>query len=453
MLKKLMVFVMFIFGLTCFSVTGVKADVVSTDISISTGGEESYLADNDYATKVSMSSGTEITVVSQEMMDSVYIIWDKIPGNWTMEIGGETYTFGKDNFLHEYIKLPQKTNQLKIIITGSDTVMCDLNAFPQGELPSWVQDWSEPCEKADIIVFSAHADDEQLFFGGLIAHYAGEVKASVQVVYLVQYWTGPYANTLRNHEALNGLWTIGVTNYPVVGEFEDYYSRERGTDKSPALALSETQYDTAAVENFIVEQLRRFKPQVAVGHDIINGEYGHGAHMLFAKYLASALEVSNLESYDPESAAKYGVWDVPKTYLHLYDQNPIVLNLRVPLSGFGGKTALEVAQEGFDCHKTQLYIDVARVDDEYYLSCAKFGLFRSTVGLDVNNNDILENITLYKDMEPETQAPTEQVSGEEADSSKKSNVNIYFIIGAGILIVAILIIVRVNLNKKRRKRY
>jgi LmbE family N-acetylglucosaminyl deacetylase len=135
-----------------------------------------------------------------------------------------------------------------------------------------VQDRSNPCEKADIVVFSAHADDEQLFFGGLIAYYAGEVQAEVQVVYLVQYWTGPYADLRRNHEALNGLWTIGVKNYPVVGEFEDYYSRERGEDKSPALAHSESQYDVEAVLGFVVEQLRRFKPHVAVGHDLINGE-------------------------------------------------------------------------------------------------------------------------------------------------------------------------------------
>jgi hypothetical protein len=45
-----------------------------------------------------------------------------------------------------------------------------------------------------------------------------------------------------------------------------------------------------------------------------------------------------------------------------------------------GKTALEVAGEGFNCHKSQLYIDVAKVDDEYYLSCDNFGLYRSLVG-------------------------------------------------------------------------
>lgn len=457
MMKKIILFAVLMFGTVLYNFTGVKADEevapVTTDISISTGGQVENLKDNQYSTKVNVSSGTEITVTSEETMDSIYVVWDTIPGNWTMDIDGTTYTYGKNNFLHEYIKLPKKTNQFKILISGTDSVICDINGFSEGTLPAWVQDWSNPCDKADIIVFSAHADDEQLFFGGLIAHYAGEVKANVQVVYLVQYWTGPYANPLRNHEALNGLWTIGVKNYPIVGEFEDYYSRERGTDKSPALALSETQYDVEAVQKFIVEQLRRFKPQVAVGHDIINGEYGHGAHMLFAKYLAKALEVSNDTNYDPDTARIYGLWDVPKTYLHLYNQNQIRLDLRVPLNAFGGRTALEMAQEGFNCHKTQLYIDVARVDDEYYLSCADFGLYRSTVGEDVNKNDILENITLYKDMEPETQATSEKESTEKLDISSGGNIYIYYIVGAVIILIIIILIIRINLNKKRRKRY
>ena len=321
---------------------------------------------------------------------------------------GQSYSFGMENFLHEYVTLPVSTSKFTINIIGDDSVLCDIDTFIEGNLPDYVQNWNEPLEEADILVFSTHADDEQLFFGGLIAYYAGQVKADVQVVYMVQYWTGPYADVRRNHEALNGLWTIGVTNYPVVGEFEDYYSRERGEDKSPALELARTQYDQEELLGFVVEQLRRFKPQVAVGHDLLKGEYGHGAHMLFADMLVQAIDISNNQESYPESYNQYGLWDVPKTYLHLYNENEIVLDLRISLDAFGGKTALEMAQEGFNCHKTQLYIDVARVDDEYEYSCAWFGLYRSLVGEDIQKNDILENITLYKDMEPETVAPSNE---------------------------------------------
>lgn len=458
MLKKLAVFASVFLGTIGIFATGILADEeeavlkLNTTIEISTGGQATSLSDNECTTKVNLSTGTQITVSSDQMMDSLYLVWDQIPGVWEMQINGKTYTYGENNFLHEYIKLPVQTNQLIINITGVSTTICDISAFPEGQLPSWVQDWSNPCEKADIIVFSTHADDEQLFFGGLIANYAGEVGASVQVVYLVQYWTGPYASLQRNHEALDGLWTIGVTNYPVVGEFEDYYSRERGTDKSPALALAESQYDNEAVLKFVVEQLRRFKPQVAVGHDLINGEYGHGAHMLFAKKLVEALDLSNSAEYDAESVTKYGLWDVPKTYLHLYDQNTIFLNLRIPLNAFGGMTALDVAKEGFNRHKSQLYIDIAKVDDEYYLSCAKFGLYRSLVGADTGKNDILENITLYKNQEVETPEPTTEQVVEQPQKDTQWTYYIYFAAGAAVVII-IAIIIMGSINKKRRKRY
>lgn len=50
-----------------------------------------------------------------------------------------------------------------------------------------------------------------------------------------------------------------------------------------------------------VELLRRFKPEVVVDHDI-NGEYGHGVHMLNTWILQQAVEQSGDVQYFPESA-------------------------------------------------------------------------------------------------------------------------------------------------------
>ena len=87
---------------------------------------------------------------------------------------------------------------------------------------------------------------------------------------------------------------------------------------------------------FQVEMIRRFKPQVIVGHDV-NGEYQHGAHIANTYSLRKALEpAADAEQY-PESAQQYGTWSVPKTYLHLWEENKIVMNWDVPLSQFDGK--------------------------------------------------------------------------------------------------------------------
>lgn len=161
---------------------------------------------------------------------------------------------------------------------------------------------------------------------------------------------------------------------------------------------------------FVVEQLRRFKPLVAVGHDI-NGEYGHGMHMVYTDRLIAALEVSGDESVFPELAEKYGVWDVPKTYLHLYEENAIALDYDHPLATFDGMTAFEVSQKlGYPCHESQQYTwftgwingkseQITKATQISKYNPCKFGLYRSTVGEDVEKNDFLENLTTYAERE------------------------------------------------------
>jgi len=109
----------------------------------------------------------------------------------------------------------------------------------------------------------------------------------------------------------------------------------------------------------------------------------------------------------PESAERYGVWDVPKTYLHLLEDNPIVLNYDIPLDRFDGLTAFQVTQKyGFPCHETQqVYgfkswlngfqgeITLATQIEEF--SPCEFGLYRTTVGSDVQKNDFMENLISY----------------------------------------------------------
>ena len=97
--------------------------------------------------------------------------------------------------------------------------------------------------------------------------YAGERGYKVQVAYLTNHWAEPY----RPHELLNGLWTVGIRAYPVIGEFIDYYSDN--------LEHAKGLYDRDRVIEHQVEMIRRFRPEVIIGHDI-DGEYGHGVHML-----------------------------------------------------------------------------------------------------------------------------------------------------------------------------
>lgn len=196
-----------------------------------------------------------------------------------------------------------------------------------------------------------------------------------------------------------------MRHYPYTGDFYDAYADD--LDKAKEM------FGEDNAISFVVEMLRKFKPQVAVAQDE-NGEYGHGTHKLTAYAMEKAVEVSmDADSY-PESATKYGVWDVPKTYLHLYSKNQITLDCRKPLERFGGKTTLEVASESYKKHVSQQWCWFY-VDDEYEYSCAKYGLYRTTVGVDTTN-DIMEHIVDYKTQAEEERRKAEEESIKESQS-------------------------------------
>ncbi len=174
---------------------------------------------------------------------------------------------------------------------------------------------------------------------------------------------------------------MGLRHYPVISDFPDLYA--------DSLAAAESLYDREAVLAWQVENLRRFKPSVVLGHDL-NGEYGHGVHRLNADTLTEAVELAGDETAQPESATLYGIWNTPKTYLHLYGQNQIVMDWSQPLARFGGASALDMAKQGFAQHKSQQ--NYFSVEDFGPYDCRLFGLYRSTVGADVLGGDFFENI-------------------------------------------------------------
>ncbi|MBP5781513.1 MAG: hypothetical protein J6X34_09825, partial [Clostridia bacterium] len=150
-----------------------------------------------------------------------------------------------------------------------------------------------------------------------------------------------------------------------------------------------------------------------VGHDF-EGEYGHGAHRVNGTTLQISVPDAADPSKFPESFEKYGAWDTPKFYSHLYNRdNGVIIEWGdMPLSAFGGKTALEMAKEGYKLHESQQYTRF-RVMTDGYGDCRQFGLYRTTVGEDVKKNDLLEHIVFEPDpTEPPTPEPTQEPTAE-----------------------------------------
>lgn len=342
---------------------------------------------------------------------SLYLLFEVETEPYTLvnEDSGQTFQCGENHFLHEYIDLveifgiaPQK---ISLRFGEKAPKLQELRVFSPGEPPSDVQRWrTAPEEGVDLMLFSAHSDDEQLFFAGVLPYYAGELGYDVQVAYLTCH-----ANygTVRPHEALDGLWACGVTIYPVFGAFLDYYTESLSNAYQ---AYANRGIDEEQLLSYVVLQLRRAKPLVALGHDE-NGEYGHGMHRIYSDLLKKAVQVSADPSQFPESAQIYGVWDVPKTYLHLYPEGKIHMNWDQPLKCFDGMTAYEVSKElGYPAHVSQ-YDGFAwymhghdTAEDITNIGPCDYGLYRTTVGPDEKGEDFFEHLTTRAEQKRQEEA-------------------------------------------------
>lgn len=367
---------------------------------------------------VVLKAGTRFLLKSEKGIGSLYFVFGALYGEFTITDPerGAAHTFGQQGFLHEFADIEgtfgYAPRTLELSFPDRDARINELSVFTSGQVPDSVQRWELPVEQeTDLLLFPTHGDDEQIFFAGMLPWYAGEKGYQVQVVYLTDHHNN---NPKRIHEMLDGLWAVGVRTYPVFGSYGDFYSES--LEKAGAIYQSRG-ISREELLGFVVEQLRRFRPKVAVGHDLA-GEYGHGMHMLYADLLCRAVEISDDPTQYPDLAEKYGVWDVPKTYLHLYEKNPVHMNWDIPLEAFDGRTAYAVTRDlGFPCHVSQRSAyawyfrgsPTAESVDEY--SCCDYGLYRTTVGPDVRRDDFFENLTTYAE---DAVMVAELVAAEEA---------------------------------------
>lgn len=356
------------------------------EIRTSGGSNVARLYDRQYTTRWTgrerRESWIEFTTADAVPAGFLYVCFAVMPDEWRVETQVDdewvALVSGGTTYMHTVVELRGATHfrLWARFDKAQQLIINELFVLGEGDLPSWVQVWEPAPEKADLLVLAAHPDDELIYFGGLLPTYATEQGKKTVVVYMTD------SNTTRMSELLNGLWEMGVHSYPVVGPFYDGYSRslEEGYRKWPR----------KQARSFVMEQIRRYRPDVVVSHDV-EGEYGHGAHRVCADVALYCVQNCMRVDAESDSAAKYGLWTVQKLYLHLYGDDPLRLDWNVPLSSLGGRTGLQAAQDAYALHVTQQNTDYVVTDEGPY-SCALFGLAYTTVGDDVQRNDLFENV-------------------------------------------------------------
>ena len=397
------------------------------------GGVDSYDFLTDGDTFTAHYIGGELIVKNMRGIGSVYLVMDLSCEYRIRDLkSGASAVFGGNGFIHSVADLEQAfgyaPRQIGIEFLGGGFV-CEMRTFSPGTLPSWVQCWDEPLTGgADMVLFSTHGDDEQLYFAGLLPYYAVERGLDVQVVYMTDHTNN--AGSTRMHEMLDGLWAVGIRAYPVFGHFPDF--------KKDYKVDTYIEYEIMGITHeellgYVVENIRRFKPQVAVGHDF-NGEYGHGMHKVYAELLGEAVQISMDPQAYPHQVDRYGTWDVPKTYIHLYKENQVWMDWDQPLDSFGGMTAFEVTQKlGFPSHPSQQYEQyvywlygydnsITQASQIRSWSPCLYGLYRSTVGEDVEKNDLMENITPYAEQTRINEQRDEELRETVQEAQKRNAV-------------------------------
>lgn len=409
--------------------TYAKTSNVAFNLTSSDGQGTGTLTDTNRQTCIHFAAGTKLTMTSTDKIYGIYIEWQHDPTDYTITYNGKTVKCDPNHFFHEYIEIDGGASSVVFNFTTANT-MAEIYAYAKDATPADVQRWMAPCSNADMLVVSTHSDDEILFLGGALAEYAGEQQLKVQLAYFFDYTT---IWNERQHERLDGLWTIGVRYYPDIAPFKE----PRGNDPADPTVM----YGDENGMKWAVELMRKYKPKVVVTQDE-KGEYGQVQHLFVVDKIKRAVCVSGDPNKYPESAQKYGAWDVPKTYLHLYKVNKIQLNTSKPLSNFGGKTAFDMAKLAYLCHATQqqYWFSVSQSESAYGIPF--FGLYRTTVGTD-EHNDMMEHVnntpgnpviagvvtepvvppTQATTAEPTTEATTEIASDENASSEISTQIS------------------------------
>jgi len=252
-----------------------------------------------------------------------------------------------------------------------------MNSDPQ--LNESGKPWQSRPEKVQLMVVSAHPDDEGIFFGGLIPYYTQVRQLPTVCISLTSGDAGTRPPELREAEFRNAVWAYGLRNQPIFPRFKDYprsYGMDRmwdiwydgvddgGTPEQIALGKEK-------VTRTLATYIRRYRPTVLVTHDFL-GEYGHTNH----KGTALGCEWAVTMAADPsEELDGLPAWQVKKFYVHMHGSggNPAPstgakklfhdfwqeVSIDTTGNGTPDKTPIQVANTGLDFHASQGRPDVS----------------------------------------------------------------------------------------------
>jgi len=265
--------------------------------------------------------------------------------------------------------------------------------------------WALPPAKAEIMVISAHPDDEGIFFGGALPYYTQVRRLALVHISMT---SGDYvlAPQVREGELRCADWTYGLRFEPLFPRFRDYPTQTLNQTwdiwADGVLDGDDVAAGRYAAASYVAQQIRRYRPEVILTHDL-DGEYGHANHKATAWATADA---ANLAADATESLGGLEPWQAKKLYTHLYNRtstqpmlNRLYHDWSTPCPELAGSTPLQVADAGLACHASQ---GGAQLPSQWAgrRFAEQWGLYASSVGADtlgpdgVAHGDFFEHVPL-----------------------------------------------------------
>ena len=228
-------------------------------------------------------------------------------------------------------------------------------------LPSGVRDWRESdAESVDLLLLCGAPVSETRDFAGLLPYYAKACGLSVAVAY-------PYgwADRTGLDEALNALYSAGVTAYPVIGALE-------APSRDTYLILKKY-WRANDLLPWLQATVSAAQPKVVVTN---------GSDDALNDYAGVRLSELVLEAYAGGNSEGFGTVD--KLYV-LDAAGATVPPFDLPLAALEGKTAYDASAALYEAFATQRLYDRS-------VTRTGYRLVGTRVGEDTAGNDLFEHV-------------------------------------------------------------
>ncbi len=278
--------------------------------------------------------------------------------------------------------------------------------------PAKAYDWQPPPSKVAVLAVGTHPDDEGIFFGGALPYYSTVLKLPTMLVCMTHGW-----GDVRDDELRCAAWNYGLRYEPLFGRFTDINSGivtnnpytntiDMTWDYWAGVGFkgdgSDVEAGKARAINYVAEQIRRYRPDVIITHDL-HGETGHDNHKATAYAVTQAFFVAADPNATATNLVGLAPWQAQKLYVHLYPTNRFFHEFwERPYPALTNATPRQVATNALTCNVSQgpfrwvvgsvyaPYVYYSKWPSEWW------GLYASAVGPDtvLSSNLVVQGFTV-----------------------------------------------------------